>query len=141
MSTPAGGGPTTTAQTDPRSPDSHLRGRTYAIFFDEVWRAACALAEGGMRRWDLLRSDDEAGVIEAVATSRVLKATDHVDISVGLDENGQTRVDVTVTTDKPLFGIGRGRRLVGRFFARLDARMRATPAQILDASHRPSWST
>lgn len=94
-----------------------------------------------MRRWDLLRSDDEAGVIEAVATSRVLKATDHVDISVGLDENGQTRVDVTVTTDKPLFGIGRGRRLVGRFFARLDARMRATPAQILDASHRPSWST
>jgi hypothetical protein len=135
-----GGGRATTAQTDPRSPDSHLRGRTYAIFFDEVWRAACGVAGGGMRGWAVLRSDDEAGVIEAVATSGLRKVADQVDISVGLDENGQTRVDMTVTTDQPLFAAGRGRRLVRRFFGRLDARMKATPAQILDTSRQPSWS-
>ena len=28
------------AETDPHSPDSGLRGRTYAISFDRVWTAA-----------------------------------------------------------------------------------------------------
>lgn len=140
MSVPSAGEPATTAHTDPRSPDPRLRGRTYAIFFDRVWRASCELADGGLRRWHILHADDEAGVIEAQATSLVLRVPDRVHVSVGLDENAQTRVDVTVTSPKPGSDLGRGRRVVSRFFQRLDARIGAAPTQILDASRPPFWS-
>lgn len=131
---------TTTATTRPDSPDPSLRGRTYAISFDRVWKAACALAGGGMRRWRMLSADDQEGVIEAEATSLVLRVVDHAHITVGLDENAQTRIDMAVTTTMPSAGFGRGRRLVGRFYRRLDARIVAGPEQILDASRGPSWS-
>lgn len=132
--------PAVTAQTDPRSADPRLRGRTYAISFDRVWQAACALAEGGLGRWRLLGADDEAGVLDAEARSLFLRVPDAVHITVKLDENAQTRVDMTVASPKPTWEWGRGARLVSRLFRALDARLNATPEQILDASRTASWS-
>lgn len=142
MSTAPEGSPaTTTARTDPSSPDLRLRGRTYAISFDRVWQAALEVTEARMGRWHVLHWDDQEGVIEVEATSLVLRVADRVVIDVGLDENAQTRVDMSVATPRPYSDLGRGRRLVRRFFRRLDATVGAGPAQILDVSRQPSWST
>ncbi len=131
---------TTTARTDPKSQDPRLRGRTYAIPFERVWQGACVLADGGLSRWRLLHADDEVGVIDAEATSLVRRIPDAVHITVKLDENAQTRVDMTVMSPKPGRQSSRGVRLVSRLFRALDARLGATPAQILDGSRTPSWS-
>ena len=56
------------AETSPDERDPRLRGRTYAIPFDRVWEAARALASGGLRRWQIIESDDYEGVIRATST-------------------------------------------------------------------------
>lgn len=93
-----------------------------------------------MTRWRLLHSDDEEGILEAEATTLVLRLRDRVHIDVGLDENAQTRVDVRISAKKGWADLGRGRRTTGRFFRRLDASTNAGPAQILDTTRSPSWS-
>jgi hypothetical protein len=126
-------------RTDPRSPDPRLRGRTYAIPFDRVWTAACALAGGGLPRWRLLTTDDEKGRIDAEARSLTLRLRDRVHVDVALDENGLTRVDVSVTPARRWLDLGRGRRVVGRFVRRLDADVHAATAQIIDSTRSPTW--
>jgi len=127
------------ARTDPESTDPRLRGRTYAIPFDRVWTEARALAEGGMPRWRLLHLDDERGRIEAEGTTLVLRLHDRVHVDVALDENGQTRVDLSVTAARRWLDLGRGKRMAGRFFRRLDARVGAGSAEILDPTRSSSW--
>ncbi|MCK5650741.1 MAG: DUF1499 domain-containing protein, partial [Gemmatimonadetes bacterium] len=82
------------AETDPHSEDHRLRGRTYAIPFDRVWRIALKLAAADLRGWTVTHADDESGVIRAEAKTLVLRWMDDVRIDVTLDENGQTRVDL-----------------------------------------------
>ena len=53
------------AQTDPTAPDPELRGRTYAVPFEDVWAAAIALANGGLRGCSLKRANDRDGIIIA----------------------------------------------------------------------------
>ena len=66
------------------------------------------------------------------------KAAD-VRIEIGLDENAQTRVDVTSQSRTERGDLGRSRRAIGRFLHRLDEDLDATPGQILDASGGPAW--
>jgi len=131
----------TQARTFPTSPDPRLRGRTYAIPFDRVWTAALSLAGGGLARWEVVDDDDQTGIIRAVATTWPRGKEDDVRIQVGLDPNGQTRVDVVSTARDGKRDLGRNARRIGSFLRKLDARLDAGPAQILDPTHMPTWTS
>ena len=125
-------------ETDPSSTDDRLRGRTYAIPFEAVWQAATGLCAGGIRGWSLWVADDQEGVIEA-SVSRLIGPAVDVRVKIGLDQNAQTRVDLTSASRTERGDLGRGRRLVGRFIHRLDTELRAGPGKILDASRTAAW--
>ena len=127
------------ADTDPSSPDVRLAGRTYAIPFDHVWNAAVGVAKEGMRGWSVAGTDDLAGLIIASTITRIFDIRDDVKVRIRLDENGQTRVDVSSKsrTEKP--SLGRHRRTIGRFLSRLDERLDARPGQILDPTRANTW--
>lgn len=127
------------AATDPSSTDHRLRGRTYAIPFDDVWTAATSLASGQLRGWTVVSADDRAGVIEASATMRLFGVHSGVHIDIGLDENAQTRVDAHAITSTGRGDLGHCRRVIGRFFRELDEHLHAQPSQILDATRSPAW--
>lgn len=120
------------ARTDPASPDPALRGRTYAIPFDRVWSAALELAGGNLRGWRLVEADDQGGLIVAEATRRLLRGVADVRVRVGLDADGQTRVDADSASRGGGPDLGADRRRIRRFMAALDARLGATPGQILE---------
>ena len=126
--------------TDPRADDARLRGRTYAIPFDRVWTAALDVVREGMRRWTLEGADDRTGVAEVAARTLVFRAVDDLRIRIGLDVNGQTRVDLAWASRSGRPGLGRGRRAIDHFCTRLDRALAATPGQILDPSSAPSWT-
>lgn len=126
------------AVTDPTSEDRRLLGRTYAIPFESVWQASTRLAGGGIRGWALWVADDQSGLIEASANP-VLGPSADVRITVGLDENAQTRVDLTSASRTTRGDLGRSRRNIGTFLKRLDKLLEARPDQILDATRTPAW--
>ena len=127
------------AATDPKSDDRKLRGRTYAIPFEDVWQASLGLCGGGLRGWSVLSADDQRGVIEAISKTLVLGREDDVRVEIQLDENAQTRVDLWSASQKDRANLGRSRRLIGRFLRRLDRRLAAKPGQILDPTRMPEW--
>ena len=127
------------AATDPTSDDGRLRGRTYAIPFEDVWQASLALCRGGMRGWSVLSADDQRGVIEAVSEAFLTGREDDVRVHIHLDENAQTRVDLWSGSQKSRANLGRNRRVIGRFLRRLDRRLDAGVGQILDATRKPTW--
>lgn len=108
------------AETAQAHEDPRLRGRTYAIPFEDVWSAAQALATVGLRGWRLVSSDDEQGVINAEATTWPRKKIDDVVIRVSLDENAQTRVDARSAAREGRGDWGRNARRLNRFFRALD---------------------
>lgn len=113
------------AATSPDAEDPRLRRRTYAIPFARVWDAAIALASGGLSGWSLLSADDIAGVIEAEKVSNFLvtKRLSDVRVDVGLDENGQTRVDLHARSRDERADLGANRRAVAAFITALDDRL------------------
>ena len=127
------------AETDPTSTDHRLSGRTYAIPFENVWHAATSLAAGGLRGWSLWVADDQEGVIEASVSPMLFLAAEDVRIEIGLDENAQTRVDLTSASRTTRGDLGRNRRTIGGFIRRLDGLLDAGPTQILDATKKPTW--
>jgi len=127
------------AATDPNATDPRLRGRTYAIPFENVWQASISLSGGGMRGWSIASADDQSGVIVAVVRSAIFGLEDDVRIEVGLDEDAQTRVDLQAVSRGERGDLGRTRRVVDRFIRRLDRRLDATPGQILDPTRPPAW--
>lgn len=128
------------AETDPSSRDTRLRGRTYAIPFERVWSTALAAIHGGLRRWRVLSQDDQKGVILAEARTAVLRRDVDIHVRIGLDEYGQTRVDVRTALRGAHGDLGSTTRLIAAFFAELDRRMGATPSQILDPLRPPRWT-
>ena len=125
--------------TDPTSTDRRLQGRTYAIPFETVWRAATRLVGGELEGWTLDTADDQEGVIVGSTKPSLLGGPSEVRIEIGLDENAQTRVDAWSGSSGKRGDLGRNRRIIGRFFTSLDRTLAATPQQILDPSGRPSW--
>ena len=111
---------TNVAETAQAHEDPRLRGRTYAIPFEDVWSAAQFLASVHLRGWSILTSDDEAGVIHAVATTAFGKKADDVVIRISLDENAQTRVDARAAARDGRGDWGRNARRLKRFFHELD---------------------
>ncbi len=127
------------SETDPASPDSRLAGRTYAIPFEHVWNSAVGLAKEGIRGWSVSTADDLAGLIIASTVTRIFGTRNDVRIRIGLDENGQTRVDVSSRSRSERPSLGLNRRIIARFLNRLDERLDARPGQILDPTRAPSW--
>ena len=87
-----------------------------------------------MRGWAVLYCDDQSGVV-AEASSLLWKFIDDVRISIGLDENGQTRVDLKSASRKGKIDWGRNPRRISGFLRRLDRELAVRPNQILD----PNW--
>ena len=114
--------PTNRAETSPDHPDSRLQGRTLAIPFDRVWKEAFLLA-AKRHGWTILEADDLAGVIRAEARTLVFRFTDDVEIRIGLDENGQTRVDLTSSSRVGKGDLGTNARRIGNFLRELDRRL------------------
>lgn len=122
------------AHTDAVATDPSLRGRTYAIPFDGVWKAALKVSNKQMRGWSVLYIDDQTGVIVAEALRLPWRDKDDVRISIGLDENGQTRVDLRSTSRQGKRDWGRNRRRISSFLRLLDRELSARPDQILNQS-------
>jgi uncharacterized protein (DUF1499 family) len=115
-------------------------GRTYAIPFEQVWNSAVSLAKEGMPGWTVSSADDLAGFIIASTATRILSIRDDVRIRIGLDQNGQTRVDVSSRSRTERASLGRHRRAIARFLDRLDRRLDARPGRILDPTRPPAWA-
>lgn len=127
------------AATAPDHEDERLRGRTYSIRFEDVWQASIVVIRKQLRGWTLVLDDDRAGRINALATSMLRGLETEVIVSVGLDENGQTRVDLTAESRTERRDWGRSRRLIGRFTQKLDRQLGASPGQILDPASLPHF--
>ena len=121
-----------TARTSPDSDDPVLAGRTYAIPFDRVWNAALELASGGLKGWMPVSSDDRLGVIRSDVRSPLLPLEANVLVSVTLDANGQTRVDMSALGNHRWGDLRVNRRRIKRFFRSLDLLVDAGPGQILE---------
>jgi hypothetical protein len=113
------------AETSPDADDPRLRGRTYAVPFEEVWQAALALARGGLRGCRLRSADDLAGIINVEAANALLRSTDDVRIRISLDQNAQTRVDARSALRRGRADLGTNARRLARFFALLDRKVGA----------------
>ncbi len=120
------------ARTSPDSDDPVLAGRTYAIPFDSVWNAALELSSGGLKGWTLVSSDDQLGVIRADVRGPLLPLEANVLVSVILDPNGQTRVDMSALGNHRWGDLGVNHRRIKRFFRSLDLSLDARPGQILE---------
>ena len=131
---------TNQAATDLHAADQRLRGRTYAIPFEDVWNAAVVLAGGGLRGWSLISADDQRGLIEAHVRGGPLRPEMDVRIRIRLDRNGQTRADLRVASRSERGDLGRSRRSVARFTARLDRKLHARPEQILDPTTMAAYA-
>ena len=125
--------------TEAGSTDPELRGRTYTIPFETVWQCSVDIVNGGLRGWSLWRANDQTGVIVALARTPILGTEADVRIEVGLDTNGQTRVDATAKSRTGKGHWGRARRLVRRLQKELDQRLGARPDQILDPTRLPEY--
>lgn len=128
------------ASTHPHHEDPDLRGRTYAIPFDDVWEATVYLAGGGLSRWLVLRADDGPGIVQAEVRPLLWGENADVLIRVKLDRNAQTRVDATSSSRGTRGDLGASKRRVLRFFQALDQRLSATHKQILRPAARASLS-
>jgi hypothetical protein len=119
-------------ETDSSHPDPRLRGRTYAIPFAVVWAAARKLTDGGLRGWELVETDEETGMLKAEATTPVFRFVDDVTIRIALDENAQTRVDMSSASRVGKGDLGKNARRVTKFFRSLDREIGAGAGTILD---------
>jgi len=127
------------ANTDQRSDDPRLRGRTYAIRFEDVWQASMRVCGGGLLGWSIGRMDDQRGVIEALAKTPLVGWEADVHIRVGLDQQGQTRVDAVAVSRGEKGDWGRSKRLIGKFVRALDTELAVRPDQILDPMRHPVY--
>lgn len=119
------------AVTDRLADDPRLRGRTYAIPFEQVWQATLALPRHGLKRWTVVHADDDEGTVRMRVRPALLGTRADVTIRIGLDANAQTRVDARSRSRAGLIDFGGNARRIGRFFRGLDralARRRAARA-------------
>jgi hypothetical protein len=109
-----------TAYTAPDAGDRRLRGRTYTIPFDTVWKAALELMAGGLSGWSVVAADDQEGVIEGEISGRPQRFHSAITVRVSLDRDAQTRVDGVAASVTGQADLGTNARRLGRFFRSLD---------------------
>ena len=126
-------------RTSADSDDPALAGRTYAIPFGIVWEAIVTLASGGLKGWKLARWDDQIGLVAADVTSWPIPLAATVLISVKLDANGQTRVDMSIRNVAEEGRLPINQRRIDRFFRALDHSLAVRPDQVLAA--RPTTTS
>lgn len=129
------------AETSPGAEDPRLRGRTYTIPFNDVWETSLHVIRKRLRGWTVVIDNDREGRIDALATSPLRGLETEVVVRIGLDENGQTRVDLETTTRTDVRDYGRCRRLIGHFTKRLDKELDPRPGQVLDPTAMPRFHT
>ena len=128
------------SETDPAAADPRLRGRTYAIPFDRVWRTALDQVNE-TRGWTLVHADDLAGIIRCECRIPVLGAIDDLFVRIHLDEHAQTRLDLVSKARERRYDLGIDTRRIARFVDRLDRRMKVRSEQILDPTLSPTWTS
>lgn len=121
------------AFTSPNASDPRLRGRTYAIRFEDVWQASVELIDGGLKRWEVLEADDREGVIRGMARGRLDRFTSAITVRVSLDVDAQTRVDALSAARVGRADLGASARRLRRFFAALDRRLEEINGVRIDA--------
>ncbi len=119
-------------RTHRADPNPELRGRTYAIPFDSVWRAVHTLANGGLVGWKLLDADDYLGLLRVSVRGLVLPQPARARIRVGLDRNGQTTVGLHLRATHKYTGLAVNRRRIGKMLHALDRSLDADGARWLD---------
>jgi len=123
--------PSNLVETSPWSDDPRLIGRTYAIPFEAVWRS-CMKIIRQRSRWRILKSDDLVGFIRVRCVTRFFRQEDDLEITIGLDEHGLTRVDLRSSSRTRRVDLGVNARRVGRFSKWLDKALGAGQGKILD---------
>lgn len=120
------------AFTAPSADDPRLRGRTYAIPFEDVWQASLGLVDGGLRGWEVLEADDREGIIRGLARSFADRFTSAVTVRITLDVDAQTRVDALSAARSGRYDLGHNARRLRRFFRALDAALEATKGRKIE---------
>lgn len=108
------------AFTTPEAEDERLRGRTYAVPFEDVWQASLRLVGGDLKRWTVVEADDDEGIIRGLARGRLDRHTSAITVRITLDFNAQTRVDVMSASRVGRADMGRNARRIDLFFRTLD---------------------
>jgi hypothetical protein len=111
---------TVSASTARTEFDPGLKGRTYAIPFEDVWQGTLRLVRGKLRGWSLEEADDDVGLVIATIRVPLRSLCGIIEIRIGLDPNGQTRVDATAATPAAFHDFGANARRLRRFFRALD---------------------
>ncbi len=119
-------------RTHRADPDPELRGRTYAIPFDTVWKAVHQIAAGGLLGWNLLEADDHRGILRVRVRGLLLPRSARVRIRVGLDANGQTTVGAQLRAMHPGSGIAVNRRRLKKMLDALDESAELNGGKALD---------
>lgn len=105
--------------------DARLRGRTYAIPFEDVWQASRYVITQELKHWTLQAEDDQEGTLRAEARGWIRKLTSGIIVHIVLDRDAQTRVDAMSALREGRADLGVNARRVARFFRLLDRRLEA----------------
>ena len=108
-----------TAETSPDHAQPRLRGRTYAVPFEEVWQATLSLLQR-RRRWQVTHVDDQEGVLRVEIPTLLGRSVRDFEIRITLDQDAQTRVDLSSASRKGLTDLGSNARRIARFLRKLD---------------------
>jgi hypothetical protein len=117
--------------TSPHHSDPSLRGRRYAIPFQQVWTAALRVASS-TRRWELVEANDLHGRLRIEARPLLLGGISDVEVLIRLDGDAQTRVDLLSRQREPgRLSLGAHARRIRRYLRELDRTVGAAEDSIL----------
>lgn len=111
------------AETAPSADDPALRGRDFAVPFEDVWDVAVDAAEG--MGWTVVDADGREGRLRAEARTTVFRFVDDVEVRVTPGAGGRTRVDMRSASRVGRGDLGANRRRIRRFMRRLDRALAA----------------
>lgn len=119
------------AFTSARNTDPSLRGRRYAIPFQQVWTSALRLASS-RGRWELVEADDLRGRLRIEVRPLLFGGISDVEVLIRLDTDAQTRVDLSSSARQSGISLGVHTRRIRRFLRELDRAVGASPEALLD---------